>query len=87
MEISDCFGDDPCDFDDLGHAQLCFEDIYVSIYKLDGQEWAQKLRLRLVPRQPRRSTDISAAALFVQREVEEEEARTLFGAARSYFGW
>ncbi|EEC44724.1 predicted protein [Phaeodactylum tricornutum CCAP 1055/1] len=47
MELSDCFGDDPSDFDDLGHAQMCFEDIYISIYKLDGEPWARKLRTRL----------------------------------------
>lgn len=38
------FGDDPSDLDNLGWAEQCFEDCYVSIYKVDGHEWALKLR-------------------------------------------
>lgn len=43
-ELDDCFGDDPSDFDALGHARLCFEDCYISIYRVDGEEWAHRLR-------------------------------------------
>lgn len=50
MELSDMFGEDPCDFDNLGFAQICFEDQYIAIYKLDGQEWACKLRERVMGR-------------------------------------
>ena len=36
----------PSDFDDFGMAQICFEDMYLAIYKCDGPEWAKKLRDR-----------------------------------------
>lgn len=39
----------PSDFDDFGMAQVCFEDMYLAIYKCDGPEWAQKLRQRTIP--------------------------------------
>ena len=48
MELSDNFGDDAVDFDDLGYAQLCFEDCYIAIYKLDGENWARKLKQSFV---------------------------------------
>lgn len=48
MELSDCFGDDPSDLDIKGHAEQCFEDCYMSVYKIDGREWAQKLRQTVV---------------------------------------
>lgn len=44
------FGDDPNDLDDLGMAQLVFEDIYISIYKLDGDQAAYQLRRKIVAR-------------------------------------
>ena len=47
MELSDPFGNDPSDFDDLGHAQLAMEDCYICIYRLDGKAWAKALRKRL----------------------------------------
>ena len=47
MQLSDPFGDDPVDFDNLGYAQLCFEDCYISVFKIDGKEWAHKLRSRV----------------------------------------
>jgi hypothetical protein len=50
MELSDPFGDDPSDFDDLGHAQLCFEDCYIATYKLDGEQWARSLRDKVMGR-------------------------------------
>jgi hypothetical protein len=50
MDLGDVFGDDPVDFDNLGYAQVCFEDIYISVYKLDGPLWARKLRERVMGR-------------------------------------
>lgn len=50
MELDDPFGDDPNDFDDLGMAQLVFEDIYIAIYKLDGEKAAHDLRRKIVAR-------------------------------------
>lgn len=50
MELSDMFGEDPCDFDNLGYAQLCFEDMYISIYKQDGEQWARSLREKVLGR-------------------------------------
>ncbi|KAL7568530.1 hypothetical protein ACA910_002645 [Epithemia clementina (nom. ined.)] len=47
MELSDPFGEDPSDFDDLGHGQMAMEDCYISIYRLDGKSWAKALRKRL----------------------------------------
>jgi predicted membrane chloride channel (bestrophin family) len=48
MELSDCFNDDPNDFDSSGHAAVCYEDIYMAIYKVDGEEWAMQLRDRFL---------------------------------------
>lgn len=48
MELDDPFGDDPNDFDDLGMAEIVFEDIYITLYKRDGMESAEKLRDRVV---------------------------------------
>lgn len=50
LELDDPFGNDPNDFDDLGMAQLVFEDIYISIYKLDGTRAASQLRRKIVAR-------------------------------------
>lgn len=50
MELSDCFGDDPSDLDNGGYAELCFEDCYVAIYKVDGEEWARRLRQMVLGR-------------------------------------
>lgn len=44
MEMDDPFGDDPNDFDDLHMAQLAFEDIYITLYKIDGPESADYIR-------------------------------------------
>lgn len=30
-------------------AQICFEDIYLAVFKCDGAEWAKKLRDRTIP--------------------------------------
>jgi predicted membrane chloride channel (bestrophin family) len=51
MELDDPFGDDPNDFDDLGMAEIVFEDIYISLYKRDGLESAEMLRDKVVTRE------------------------------------
>jgi len=51
MEIHDPFGDDPSDFDDLGMAQMVFEDIYITLFKVDGESSARGLRKRITGRQ------------------------------------
>ena len=48
MELDDPFGDDPNDFDDLGMAEIVFEDIYITLFKRDGYESAETLRARVV---------------------------------------
>lgn len=50
MELSDCFGDDPSDLDNLGGAQLVIEDCYIAVYKLDGEEWERRLRGKVMGR-------------------------------------
>mmetsp|Transcript_22222 Transcript_22222/g.65839 ORF Transcript_22222/g.65839 Transcript_22222/m.65839 type:complete len:228 (-) Transcript_22222:252-935(-) len=50
MELDDPFGDDPNDFDDLGMAQMVFEDIYITLYKLDGSKTAEELRSKVANR-------------------------------------
>lgn len=47
MELDDPFGDDPVDFDDMGMAEIAFEDIYTTISKCDGQDDALLLRKRI----------------------------------------
>ena len=44
IEFDDPFGDDPNDFDVLGLARVAFEDIYVSLYDIDGKVAAENLR-------------------------------------------
>ena len=39
----------PSDFDNLGYAKVVFEDIYLTILRCDGAEWAKKLRERTMP--------------------------------------
>jgi len=50
MELDDPFGDDPCDFEDLKMAQMVFEDIYTTIWKVDGFEAAEELRDKVAQR-------------------------------------
>eukprot|EP00560_Eucampia_antarctica_P008048 CAMPEP_0197830298 /NCGR_PEP_ID=MMETSP1437-20131217/6894_1 /TAXON_ID=49252 ORGANISM="Eucampia antarctica, Strain CCMP1452" /NCGR_SAMPLE_ID=MMETSP1437 /ASSEMBLY_ACC=CAM_ASM_001096 /LENGTH=261 /DNA_ID=CAMNT_0043432595 /DNA_START=469 /DNA_END=1254 /DNA_ORIENTATION=+ len=50
VEMEDPFGDDPCDFDDLGLAQLVFEDIYIALCKCDGLNSAYLLRKQILTR-------------------------------------
>lgn len=47
MELDDPYGEDPNDFDNLGMAQMVFEDIYITIYKTDGAKSADVLRHRV----------------------------------------
>eukprot|EP00978_Attheya_sp_CCMP212_P023077 scaffold69917_cov59-Attheya_sp.AAC.2 len=58
MELDDPFGEDPNDFDDLGMAQLAFEDIYIAIYKLDGDKSAHDLRKRIANREEGTMSDM-----------------------------
>jgi len=46
-ELDDPFGDDATDFDDLGMAETVYEDIYIAIYKADGDTAAYQLRERI----------------------------------------
>eukprot|EP00542_Grammatophora_oceanica_P002347 CAMPEP_0194065714 /NCGR_PEP_ID=MMETSP0009_2-20130614/85623_1 /TAXON_ID=210454 /ORGANISM="Grammatophora oceanica, Strain CCMP 410" /LENGTH=460 /DNA_ID=CAMNT_0038718593 /DNA_START=473 /DNA_END=1855 /DNA_ORIENTATION=- len=50
MELDDPFGEDPNDFDDLGMAQVVFEDIYINICKTDGIASAAELRCKVSER-------------------------------------
>jgi hypothetical protein len=51
MELDDPFGDDPNDFDDLGMAEIVFEDIYITLFKRDGTASAEMLRDKVVKRE------------------------------------
>ena len=44
IELDDPFGDDPNDYDTLGLGQVVFEDIYISIYDIDGKDAAYTLK-------------------------------------------
>merc|ERR1719491_1179874 len=44
IELSDPFGDDDNDFDNLGMAQRVYEDIYMTLRKTDGWKPAESLR-------------------------------------------
>jgi len=50
MEMDDPFGDDPNDFDDMGLALMVFEDIYISIYNVDGVKSAKELQSQVEQR-------------------------------------
>uniref|UniRef100_A0A7R9Z8H1 Bestrophin homolog n=1 Tax=Pseudictyota dubia TaxID=2749911 RepID=A0A7R9Z8H1_9STRA len=58
MELDDPFGDDPNDFDDLGMAQMVFEDIYITLYKLDGSASAEDLRKQVANQVKRGGTAV-----------------------------
>ena len=47
IELDDPFGSDPNDFDNEGMAEKAYEDVYLTIYHVDGSSWADKLRLRM----------------------------------------
>lgn len=58
IELDDPFGRDSNDFNNGRMAQVCFEDSYMSIVDMDGEEWTDKLRKKMdggrgedVPRQ------------------------------------
>jgi len=50
MELQDPFGTDACDFLNLEWAQMVFEDIYTTIFWVDGFEAAEVLRDRIAQR-------------------------------------
>mmetsp|Transcript_25660 Transcript_25660/g.36197 ORF Transcript_25660/g.36197 Transcript_25660/m.36197 type:complete len:322 (+) Transcript_25660:423-1388(+) len=47
IEMDDPFGEDANDFDNLAMALTAFEDTYITIYTVDGCEWADKLRYKM----------------------------------------
>mmetsp|Transcript_24580 Transcript_24580/g.36076 ORF Transcript_24580/g.36076 Transcript_24580/m.36076 type:complete len:373 (+) Transcript_24580:72-1190(+) len=47
IELDDPFGDDANDFDNYGMALTAFEDTYLTINDVDGEEWADKLRYKM----------------------------------------
>jgi hypothetical protein len=77
IELSDPFGEDPSDFDDLGLAQIAFEDCYLAIYQCDGDKWAKSLHDRIVP-----SLNQSALDEFRQRYKNNWESVRPNGPSR-----
>jgi len=57
MEMSDCFGEDASDLDIRGHAEQCYEDCYMAVYKVDGKRRAQRLRTTVARRSLFRDDD------------------------------
>lgn len=47
IELDDPFGGDPNDFDNGRLAQVAFEETYLTIVDIDGQEWTDKLRRKM----------------------------------------
>lgn len=47
IALDDPFGDDPIDFKCLALAHTAFEDTYLNILDIDGEEWADFLRFRM----------------------------------------
>merc|ERR1719491_1874590 len=47
IELSDPFGDDDNDFDNLGMAQRVYEDVYMTLFDCDGQDAAESLREKM----------------------------------------
>lgn len=43
IELDDPFGDDPNDFKTLRMAQIIYEDIYLTLYQMDGKKYADSL--------------------------------------------
>eukprot|EP00542_Grammatophora_oceanica_P014437 CAMPEP_0194047292 /NCGR_PEP_ID=MMETSP0009_2-20130614/23831_1 /TAXON_ID=210454 /ORGANISM="Grammatophora oceanica, Strain CCMP 410" /LENGTH=271 /DNA_ID=CAMNT_0038692849 /DNA_START=539 /DNA_END=1354 /DNA_ORIENTATION=+ len=46
IELDDPFGEDDNDFQNLRLAEVAYEDTYLTILELDGEEWTDKLRKR-----------------------------------------
>ncbi|EEC47732.1 predicted protein [Phaeodactylum tricornutum CCAP 1055/1] len=47
MDLDNPFGDDPNDFDNSALACTAYEDTYLTILDIDGDEWMNKLRFRV----------------------------------------
>mmetsp|Transcript_28433 Transcript_28433/g.42027 ORF Transcript_28433/g.42027 Transcript_28433/m.42027 type:complete len:267 (+) Transcript_28433:485-1285(+) len=47
IELDDPFGTDDNDFDCLAFANMVFEDSFLIMHDIDGDEWAEKLRCRM----------------------------------------
>lgn len=48
IELDNPFGTDQNDFDHNAMAMIVFEDTYLCILDMDGPEWTDKLRLRMI---------------------------------------
>jgi len=47
IEMDNPFGDDANDFNNAAMAMTAYEDSYLTIYDVDGEEWADKLRRKM----------------------------------------
>ena len=47
IELDNLFGYDSNDFNNLRMAQVSFEDAYMTILDMDGEEWTDKLRRKM----------------------------------------
>jgi len=47
IELDNPFGDDENDFDNNALACVAYEDTYLTILDVDGEQWADKLRLQM----------------------------------------
>ena len=47
IELDDPFGNDPNDFNTLLMAQGFYEDIYLTLYQIDGEKYAENLRRKI----------------------------------------
>lgn len=72
MELADVFGDDPSDFDNLGHAQATFEDCYIAVYNLDGEAWARRLRKKVMGRMA--ELDQESEDILWEQQLEASES-------------
>jgi len=48
IQLDNPFGEDENDFDNLGMAYTAFEDTYATIHDVDGNEWTDKLRHKMI---------------------------------------
>ena len=47
IELDDPFGEDANDINSLSMAQAVYEDIYLTLYQMDGREYAERLRCNM----------------------------------------
>jgi len=53
IELDDPFGNDDNDFDTLSFAQMVFEDTFLMVAEVDGEEWSVKLQNKMNSRRRR----------------------------------